>query len=226
MASPFDRIGRPRHADTLTPAEWEVLAGVRAGLSNREIAEQRGCGVETVRFHLRNLRPKIGISSRAALREFPGRPRAAIERETATKKTSRLREQIPLIATQDVVRLRRFYVDQLGFEEISRWPDDEGPPGWIALAAGAARLMIRLGHQEREVDYSRPAGTVTLCLYVDGLDALRQELVEAGVRCGKVHTLFYGAREFYVRDPDGNELSIVEFAASEPVYLKTRVDEQ
>ena len=38
-ASPFERIGRPRHDDVLTPAEWEVLAGVREGLSNREVAE-------------------------------------------------------------------------------------------------------------------------------------------------------------------------------------------
>ena len=215
---PFERVGRPRHADVLTPAEWEVLAGVRDGLSNREIAEQRGCDLETVRFHLRNVRKKLHVQGRDELRAFPGRPAADIR--DAPARARRVREQIPLVSVSDMRRSLAFYVDALGFEVVSRWPDED-PPGWAALGSGGARLMLRTGHARRRVDPSHTNGPVTLSLYVEGLDAFREDLQRAGLRCGNVERLFYGAREFYLRDPDGNEIAFVEFAASDPVYLST-----
>jgi DNA-binding CsgD family transcriptional regulator/uncharacterized glyoxalase superfamily protein PhnB len=222
MASiPFDRVGRPRHADVLTPAEWEVLSGVRDGCSNREIAERRGCDLETVRFHLKNVRRKLGVRSRDELRVFPGRPAAAIQQARAQDKARRIREQIPLIHVENMERSLDFYVSTLGFEIVSRWPDEDGPPGWVALGAGGARLMLRVGHPRRKVDHRRKAGTVLLSLYVEGLDRFRRDVIAAGHRCDEPETLFYGAREFYLLDPDGNELAIVEFAASEPGYMAT-----
>ena len=219
QTDPFQRTGRPRHPDVLTPAEWEVLAGVRDGHSNREIAGLRGCDIETVRFHLRNLRHKLGVRSRDGLRAFPGRPAPAIGQARASRSSRRIREQIPLIATQDMVRSLEFYVTTLGFEIIAQWPEDGDPPGWCAIGSGGARLMLHAGHHTRKIDYRSKGGTVTLSLYVEGLDDFRRDLVSAGYRCGEPKSLFYGAREFYLLDPDGNELAIVEFAASEPGYL-------
>jgi DNA-binding CsgD family transcriptional regulator/uncharacterized glyoxalase superfamily protein PhnB len=218
-ASPFGRIGRPRHADVLTPAEWEVLAGVRDGFSNREIATSRGCDLETVRFHLRNVRRKLGVQGRQELRAFPGRPATELQQAPAER---RIREQIPLIHVRDMGRSLEFYVSTLGFEIVSRWPDDQNLPGWVALGSGGARIMLRTGHPRRKIDHGHRGGTTTLSLYVEGLDAFRRDLIDAGYRCGEPEALFYGAREFYLLDPDGNELAIVEFAASEPVYLATR----
>lgn len=220
MARPFAQTGRPSHPDVLTPAEWEVLAGVREGLTNRDIAARRDCGLETVRFHLRNLRHKLRLESREALRAFPGRPSATLARARAEATTHRVREQIPLIATRDMARSLAFYVDALGFDVVARWPEDDEPPGWAALGAGAARLMLHAGHHTRTIDPRRDVGgSVTLSLYVDGLDAFRRSLTRAGQRCGEVRSLFYGAREFYLSDPDGNEVAIVEFAARDPHYL-------
>jgi uncharacterized glyoxalase superfamily protein PhnB len=198
-----------------------VLAGVREGASNREIAARRGCDLETVRFHLRNLRRKLDVRTRDGLRAFPGRPAGEIERRRAARRGRRIREQIPLIQTADMRRALDFYVGLLGFEIAARWPDGDGVPGWVALAAGSARLMLRVGHPRRQVDHRRQPGTVTLNLYVAGLDAVRRELVAAGHACGRPAALFYGAREFYLQDPDGNELAIVEFAASDPGYMAT-----
>ncbi|HUG37797.1 MAG TPA: hypothetical protein VML54_12640, partial [Candidatus Limnocylindrales bacterium] len=111
-----------------------------------------------------------------------------------------------------------FYPALLGLEPVARWPDD-GVPGWVALSAGAARLMLRVGHPRREVDHRHQPGPVTVNLYVEGLDALRRDLVAAGHPCSKTATLFYGAREFYVLDPDRNELALVEFSVSDPGYM-------
>lgn len=218
---PYTRRGRPRHPDVLTPAEWDVLALVREGRSNREIADDRGCGVETIRFHLKNVRRKLGVASRDELRAFPGRPNDDIRRARAGVAGRRLREQIPLVQTRDMARALDFWVDALGFEIVSRWPDDDRVPGWVALAAGGARVMLRKGHPRRRVAYPGRPGLVILNFYVEGLDAIRDELVAAGHRCGEPEQLFYGAREFYVQDPDANEIAIVEFAASDPAYMAT-----
>ena len=220
-AHPFDRTGRPRHADVLTPAEWDVLAGVRDDLTNREIAERRGCDIETVRFHLRNVRQKLRVKTREDLRSFPGRPAPALSRARAARTDRRIREQIPLIATRDMARALDFYVDTLGFEIVARWPEDASPPGWAAIGAGGARLMLHAGHHRREIEPRQPGGTVTLSLYVEGLDAFRRELAAEGFQPTEIESLFYGAREFYLLDPDGNELAFVEFAASDPGYLTT-----
>jgi DNA-binding CsgD family transcriptional regulator/catechol 2,3-dioxygenase-like lactoylglutathione lyase family enzyme len=216
---PFSRIGRPRHPDVLTPTEWEILAGVREGLSNRAIAERRGCDLETVRFHLKNVRRKLSVQGREQLRAFPGRPAESIAHARAGGE-ARVREQIPLVHVRDMERSLAFYCGALGFDVVSRWPDDDRPPGWAALAAGGARLMLRVGHPRRRIDPSRRAGSVCMNFYVEGLDAVRRELLRAGIRCDEPQALFYGAREFYLLDPDGNEIAIVEFAASDPAYLR------
>ena len=51
----------------LTQAETTVARATVAGLSNREIAEQRGSAVRTVAVQLRSTYRKLGISSRTEL---------------------------------------------------------------------------------------------------------------------------------------------------------------
>ena len=118
-----------------------------------------------------------------------------------------------------MLRALDFYVGALGFEVVSRWPDDAAPPRWAALAAGGARLMLRCGHPRREIRHGGRPGVVTMNFYVEGIEAFHRELIASGYECDAIETLFYGAREFYVLDPDSNEVSIVEFAASDPGYM-------
>jgi DNA-binding NarL/FixJ family response regulator len=44
--------GRPRCPDVLTPAEWRVMAGLRVGKTNAEIARDEHVSVHTVRTHV------------------------------------------------------------------------------------------------------------------------------------------------------------------------------
>ena len=60
--------GRPPHDDVLTPAEWRIAHAVQHGMSDREIAERRGISRDGVRFHVKNLRAKLGLPTRQALR--------------------------------------------------------------------------------------------------------------------------------------------------------------
>ena len=50
-----------------TPREAEVLALVREGLSNRDIAARLGIGETTVKTHVKNLLAKTNTSNRVEL---------------------------------------------------------------------------------------------------------------------------------------------------------------
>jgi DNA-binding CsgD family transcriptional regulator len=55
--------------DTLTAQELEIAQLAASGLSNRQIGERLFLSHRTVEFHLHRLFPKLGITSRAALRD-------------------------------------------------------------------------------------------------------------------------------------------------------------
>ena len=195
-----------------------MLASVREGLSDGEVALRRGCGVETVRFHLRNIRAKLGLHTRQALRDWPGRPAISLAAEVTQQDAWSVREQIPLVVARDMAKMLDFYTQVLSMQLVARYPDPPGLPGWCALASGAARIMLHHGHHRREVTAVRGPSDITLSLYVTGLDLLHDELVQRGCRPSHIEVMPYGAREFYVNDPEGHELAFVEFTASDPGY--------
>jgi DNA-binding NarL/FixJ family response regulator len=63
------RSGRPSgkhpHADLLTAREVEVMDHVASGLTNREIARTCFLAEKTVKNHLNNIFPKLGVTTRA-----------------------------------------------------------------------------------------------------------------------------------------------------------------
>ena len=72
--------GRPPHPDPLTPAEAKVLALLRDGLPNSEIATRLGVSINTVRFHVSNLLAKSGLPDRVSLRNWEPGPGDAAPR--------------------------------------------------------------------------------------------------------------------------------------------------
>jgi DNA-binding CsgD family transcriptional regulator len=62
--------GRPRHPDILTPAEWRVMAGLRARKTNVQIARDEHISVHTVRSHVSSILGKLNVSSRYQLPEL------------------------------------------------------------------------------------------------------------------------------------------------------------
>ena len=62
----FERAAAPLVAERrLTPAETRVLHVLLLGLSNREIAERLGLGIDTVKTHVRRIFRKLSVASRA-----------------------------------------------------------------------------------------------------------------------------------------------------------------
>ncbi|HEY7801645.1 MAG TPA: helix-turn-helix transcriptional regulator, partial [Dehalococcoidia bacterium] len=58
------RRGRPKHPDILTPREWDVLALLREGCTNDEIASRLGISVSTARYHVSEILGKLAMTSR------------------------------------------------------------------------------------------------------------------------------------------------------------------
>ncbi|HLK50054.1 MAG TPA: VOC family protein [Bryobacteraceae bacterium] len=111
----------------------------------------------------------------------------------------------------DVPRAKTFYRDTLGLRLVS-----EEPP--FALVFDANGIMLRLG-MSKELPPAR--GTV-LGWQVPDIRATIQELQQGGVRFERyehmkqdelgIWTTPTGARVAWFKDPDGNFLSVTEFA--------------
>ncbi len=58
--------GRPRKP-VLSPRQRQVVQGIAGGMTNLEISENLGCGLETVKSHVKDSLKKMGASNRAEL---------------------------------------------------------------------------------------------------------------------------------------------------------------
>ena len=61
------RQGRPPYNYIITPHEWRVLALLRRGLTNREIAHHLGISLNGVKYHVSNMLSKLYLHDRKAL---------------------------------------------------------------------------------------------------------------------------------------------------------------
>ena len=68
------RNGRTDGSGGLTPQEREIALLAASGLTNKQMGERLFLSHRTVGFQLHRVFPKLGISSRAALRDALGSP--------------------------------------------------------------------------------------------------------------------------------------------------------
>jgi DNA-binding CsgD family transcriptional regulator len=71
----MNRRGRPPYPDVLTPRQWEVLALLREGLSNEQIALRLGISLDGVKFHVSEILSKLGVTSRNEAAQWEGEQR-------------------------------------------------------------------------------------------------------------------------------------------------------
>jgi DNA-binding CsgD family transcriptional regulator/catechol 2,3-dioxygenase-like lactoylglutathione lyase family enzyme len=189
-----NRRGRPRHADVLTPAEWSAVNGVRHGMSDSLIARLRGISRDAVRFHVSNIKGKLGLERRADLRHWDGVP-------ADSPLSLRSKEQQPMAGLQlgqlgqiargvpDIAEAERFYRDVLGMRHLFT-------AGKLAFFdCGGVRLMI----EDRSiVEVPNLHNDSVLYFKVADIHAAQDELTRKGVT-------FKGAPHMIYRHPDGTE---------------------
>ncbi len=185
--------GRPRHADVLTPAEWSVADGVRHGMTDRVIARLQGISRDGVKFHVSNIKGKLGLDSREELRHWKGVP--------ADSPLSSTSEEQPMAGLQlgrigqiarsvpDIAEAERFYRDVLGMNHLFT-------AGKLAFFdCGGVRLMI----EDRSiVEVPTLHNDSVLYFQVTDIHAAQDELTRKGVT-------FKGAPHMIYRHPDGTE---------------------
>jgi len=105
--------------------------------------------------------------------------------------------------TRNMDRALAFYVDLVGFPLVRRDGDE-----WAELDAGPIRFALH------GTDDEAPAPSGTVVLRVDDLEATRWTLEDRGVAfdayLGEVEGF---ARFATFRDPDGNPVQLIEYAA-------------
>ena len=73
--------GRPPYPDILTPRQWEVLALLRQGLSDPQIAERLNISLAGAKYHVSEILARLDVSTReqaAAWTPAPRKPRAPV----------------------------------------------------------------------------------------------------------------------------------------------------
>ncbi|MUV37754.1 Lactoylglutathione lyase [Lentibacillus sp. JNUCC-1] len=99
---------------------------------------------------------------------------------------------------------RRFFKGILGMEEIPK-PENLAKRGGVWFQCGAHQLHIGIQEPFNPAKKAHPA------FRVDHLEALREKLVDAGVKVKDDEPL-EGAERFYVDDPFGNRLEFLQRA--------------
>lgn len=201
MASP----GRPPTVDVLTPSEWEVVHMVRHGMTNRRIAIQRGTTIEGVKFHLENIRAKLDLPTRAAIRHWDGLPLEHRKRSTTMPGETVVKlGQIAQIAytVKDLEPSVAFFRDALGMTHLFT-------AGQLAFFdCNGVRLMVDA------LPEAQGHGNAVLYFLVEDIHASQAALVARGVPFeGEPHKIFThpdGTEEWmtFFRDPEGNMLSL------------------
>jgi uncharacterized glyoxalase superfamily protein PhnB len=108
----------------------------------------------------------------------------------------------------------QFWVERLGFEKIMEVPDGDRL-AFALLKKGDLEIMYgSYASLEKDLNVlgGRTAGPAFLYLRVQNLDRLLNAMAGAEV-VKSVHTTFYGAREFSVKDPAGHIITFAQFGS-------------
>lgn len=208
MSAPRTR-GRPRHPDVLTPGEWRVASAARYGMTNRQIAERIGVGVEAVKFHLANILLKLGLAHRKELLRWTGMPanphRATEEARALTAPDRPLHvppgftRLFPYIFVEGARAYLAFLKAGLGGEIVDVHTSPDGIVRNAHIRFGDATIMVS------EAGGGMDATRGTFYLYVEDADRAMERALEAGgEQVSAVDFRPYGERQGGVRDPSGN----------------------
>jgi len=115
---------------------------------------------------------------------------------------------IPSLGVSDIDRSVGFYQGFFGFEVADSY-DEDGRKGWCWLRAPGAELMLQQLTADQQIRLNPAIGqSWVIYLRVDDIDALHARFKRGGFPATEITETEYGAREFFVPDPDGYELWI------------------
>jgi predicted enzyme related to lactoylglutathione lyase len=112
----------------------------------------------------------------------------------------------PILASNDLARLRAFYTSLLGAREVVRYPDD-GDAFYVGLEVGDSELGIVADSDVTPGD----RGRVLLSIDVPDVHELLPLVEELGGRApGGANDMPWGQRVAHITDPDGNAVNLTQ----------------
>ena len=116
----------------------------------------------------------------------------------------RLDGPVPSFRAKDMARTLAFYRDDLGLKVLNTF-EREGKAVWACLGSGKGDQVMLHTHalgisgeeNNHTIYYFKPAD----------VKALHARLKRRGRKVSKLGVTFYGMREFYLKDPDGRQLT-------------------
>lgn len=199
------RRGRPPAPDQLTPAEWRVAEAVRHGLTNPQIAQRLGVGVDAVKYHVANALQKLGFARRQQLQRWPGiRRTSALAAPEARMTTMTKLGPLGQVArsVKDIAAAQQWYGQVLGLTHLYTF-------GTLAFFdCDGVRLMLAQGSGEPadSILYFRVRGIHAVC------EALQARGVEFATAPHLIHTHADGSEEWmaFFKDNEGRPLGVME----------------
>jgi len=115
-----------------------------------------------------------------------------------------------ILVVNDVARCVSFWVDRFGFEKTAEVPHEDRI-GFAIVAKGAVEIMYQDFASAKAELASTELTTSMLYMDVDDIDATIACLEGVEVVVPK-RTTFYGATEYFVREPGSNTVGFAQFA--------------
>ncbi|HEV8323828.1 MAG TPA: VOC family protein [Myxococcota bacterium] len=125
----------------------------------------------------------------------------------------------PYLIVRGAARALEYYKKAFNASELVRMADPSGKVAHAEIQIGNSRLMLgdefpEMGARSPETVGGSPVG---ICLYVEDVDALFKQAIEAGGREERpVKDQFYGDRAGTLRDPFGHQWTIATHTEDVP----------
>lgn len=140
-------------------------------------------------------------------------------RTSMARMADSIKKGVPMITVEDVGRTLDWYLS-IGFKEIARYEDD-GVANFGMVSFGGAELMLNMHGKPGPHDaslwfYTDQIDTLYQLLRARQLDAAQAALTgqpgdHEGIQFEQdIEDMFYGARQFCIRDPNGYELYFIQ----------------
>jgi catechol 2,3-dioxygenase-like lactoylglutathione lyase family enzyme len=122
--------------------------------------------------------------------------------------------------TDDLPRMIDFYVNKLGCKVKFTLNNDAGQPFGYYFAFGGLTFLEVFDQALAVKQWGGSVGPLTpgngyrhFCLEVTGLDEFCEQLKSKGVSVTDISTGMDNARQAWIKDPDGNEIELMEYGA-------------
>ena len=112
---------------------------------------------------------------------------------------------IPVLQCRDIDNTLTFYLDYLRFVTVKRRESDQGLQ-WVHIMHGDTTLMLqRIDSEQAERSGN---GNIDMYFFVDDIDEFHHFLQSRGYPVSDVFQTPYRIREFSLKDPEGNSLTL------------------